>query len=126
MSSLPDTTQDLPTMAHPTAQAVSVPDEVGGLFALLDEVTRGLAREAALAPEERSVRAESILAWFAPRYAAIKAAAAAAQCPVRWTVHLADPGADAPEPDPHPCADCFTQRYLLWKRSRDAADSASD
>jgi hypothetical protein len=69
-------------MAHPTAQEVSVPDEVGGLFALLDEVTRGLAREAALAPEERSARAESILAWFAPRDAAIKAAAAAAPCPV--------------------------------------------
>ena len=64
-------------MAHPTAQEVSVPDKVDGLFALLDEVTRGLAREAALAPEERSARAESILAWFAPRYAAIKTAAAA-------------------------------------------------
>jgi hypothetical protein len=113
-------------MAHPTAQAVSVPDEVGGLFALLDEVARGLAREAALAPEERSARAESILAWFAPRDAAIKVAAAAAPCPVRWTVHLADPGADALEPDPHPCTDCFTQRYLMWKRSRDAADSAYD
>jgi hypothetical protein len=119
MSSLPDTTQDLPTMAHPTAQAVSVPDEVGGLFALLDEVTRGLAREAALTPEERSARADSILAWFAPRYAAIKEAAAAAPCPVRWTVHCADPGADAPEPEPHPCAACFTQQYLAWKRSRE-------
>jgi hypothetical protein len=115
-----------PTMAHPTAQAVSVPGEVAGLFALLDEVARGLAREAALAPDERAARADQILAWFAPRYAAIQAAAGAAPCPVRWTVHLADPGADAPEPDPHPCADCFTQRYLMWKRSRDAADSASD
>jgi len=113
-------------MAHPTAEAVSVPDELAALFALLDEVTRGLAREAALAPAERAARADSILTWFAPRYAAIKAAAAAALCPVRWTVHCADPGADAPEPDPHPCADCFTQRYLLWKRSRDAADSGSD
>jgi hypothetical protein len=126
MSSLPETTQDLPTMAHPTAQEVSVPDEVAGLFALLDEVARGLARGAALAPEERTARADQILAWFAPRYAAITAAAAAAPCLVRWTVHCADPGADAPEPDPHPCADCFTQRYLMWKRSRDAAERASN
>jgi hypothetical protein len=126
MSSLPETTQDLPTMAHPTAQEVSVPDELAGLFALLDEVTRGLAREAALALEERAARAESILTWFASRYAAIKAAAAAAPCPVRWTVHCADLGADAPEPDPHPCADCFTQQYLMWKRSQDVADSAYD
>jgi hypothetical protein len=118
--------RDLSTMAHSTVEVMNVTDDVASLFALLDEVTRGLAREAALAPEERSARAESILAWFAPRYAAIKAAAAAGPCPVHWTVHLADPGADAPEPDPHPCADCFTQRYLMWKRSRDAADRAYD
>jgi hypothetical protein len=119
-------TRDLSTMAHSTVEVMNVTDDVASLFALLDEVARGLAREAALAPEERAARADSILTWFAPRYAAIKAAAAAAHCPVRWTVHLADPGADAPEPDPHPCADCFTQRYLMWKRSRDAADSAYD
>ena len=123
MSSLFEATQDLPTMTH---QAVGLPDEVAGLFALLDEVARGLAREAALAREERTARADQILAWFAPRYTAIKAAAAVAPCPVRWTVHLADPSADTPEPDPHPCADCFTQRYLMWKRWRDAADSAYD
>jgi hypothetical protein len=114
-------TRDLSTMAHPTVQVISVPDDVAGLFTLLDEVARGLAREAALAPDERTARAEQILAWFAPRYAAIKAAAAAAPCVVAWTVHVANPSADAPEPDPHPCADCFTQRYLMWKRSRDAA-----
>jgi hypothetical protein len=119
-------TRDLSTMAHPTVEVISVPDDMAGLFALLDEVARGLAREAALAPDERTARAEQILAWFAPRYAAIKAAAAAAPCVVAWTVHVANPSADAPEPDPHPCADCFTQRYLMWKRSRDAADSASD
>ena len=119
-------TRDLSTTAHPTAEVVSVPDEVAGLFALLDEVARGLAREAALTPEERTARADQILAWFAPRYAAIKAAAAAAPCPVGWTVHVADPVADSPEPDSHPCADCFTQRYLMWKRSRDAAESASN
>jgi hypothetical protein len=107
-------------MAHPTAQWVSVPDEVSGLFALLDEVARGLAREAALTPEERTARADQILAWFAPRYAAIKAAAAAAPCLVRWTVQLADRDADSPELDPHPCPDCFTQRYRAWKRSRGA------
>lgn len=113
-------------MAHPTVEVMNVANDLARLFALLDEVARGLAREAALDPEERTARADQILAWFAPRYAAIKAAAAAAPCPVRWTVHLADPGADAAEPDPHPCADCFTQRYLMWKRSRDAAESASD
>jgi hypothetical protein len=112
-------------MAHPTVEVVSAPDEVAGLFALLDEVARGLAREAALAPEERTARADLILAWFAPRYAAIKAAAATAPCVVAWTVHLADPGADSPEPDPHPCADCFTKRYLAWKRSRNAAGGAA-
>jgi hypothetical protein len=113
-------------MPHLTVDVIDVPQDVVSLFALLDEVARGLAREAALTPDERAARADSILAWFAPRDAAIKAAAAAAPCPVRWTVHLADPGADAPEPDPHPCADCFTQRYLMWKRSRDTADGASD
>ncbi len=107
-------------MAHPTDEVVSVPGEVAGLFVLLDEVARGLTREAALGPEEREARAESILAWFAPRYAAIRAAAAAAPCPVRWTIHLADPAADSPDPDPHPCADCFTQRYAAWTRSRGA------
>jgi hypothetical protein len=110
-------------MAHPTVEVISVPDDVAGLFALLDEVARGLAREAALAPEERTARV--VLAWFAPRYAAIKAAAATAPCVVAWTVHLADPGADSPEPDPHPCADCFTKRYLAWKRSRNAAGGAA-
>ena len=113
-------------MAHPTVEGINVADDVARLFALLDEVARGLAREAALDPEERTTRADQILAWFAPRYAAIKAAAAAAPCVVAWTVHVANPSADAPEPDPHPCADCFTQRYLRWKRSRDAAESASD
>jgi hypothetical protein len=38
---------------------------------------------------------------------------------VPWTIHLADPAADSPDPDPHPCADCFTQRYVAWTRSRD-------
>jgi hypothetical protein len=113
-------------MAHPTVEVISVPDDVADLLALLDEVARGLVREAALAPDEPTARAEQILAWFAPRYAAIKAAAAAAPCVVAWTVHVANPSADAPEPDPHPCADCFTQRYLMWKRSRDATESASD
>jgi hypothetical protein len=112
-------------MAHPTVEVVSVPDKVAGLFALLDEVARGLAREAALAPEERTARADQILSWFAPRYAAIKAAAAATPCVVGWTLHLGDPGADSPEPDPHPCVDCFTQQYLAWKRSRDAAGGAA-
>jgi hypothetical protein len=112
-------------MAHSTLAVVSVPDEVPGLFALLDEVARGLAREAALAPEERTARADQILAWFAPRYAALKAAAAAAPCVVGWTVHLADPAADSPEPEPHPCAACFTHPYLAWKRSRRAAGGAA-
>jgi hypothetical protein len=112
-------------MAHPTVEVISVPDDVAGLFALLDEVARGLGREAALAPEERTARADQILAWFAPRYAALKAAAAAAPCVVGWTVHLADPAADSPEPEPHPCAACFTQQYLAWTRSRSAAGGAA-
>jgi hypothetical protein len=107
-------------MAHPTVEVMSVPDDVASLFALLDEVARALAREAALDPDERTARADQILAWFAPRYAAIKAAATAAPCLVRWTVQLADPDADSPELDPHPCPDCFTQRYRAWKRSRGA------
>jgi hypothetical protein len=113
------------TMPHPTADVIDVPQDMGRLFALLDEVAQGLAREAALASEDRTARADQILAWFAPRYVAIRAAAAAAPCRVRWTVHLADPGADSPEPDPHPCADCFTKRYLAWKRSRNAARGAA-
>jgi hypothetical protein len=106
------------TMPRATADVLDVPQDVAGLFTLLDEVARGLAREAALAPEDRAARADQILAWFAPRYAAIKAAAAATPCPIRWTVHLANPAADSPDPDPHPCADCFTQRYRAWTRSR--------
>jgi hypothetical protein len=82
-------------MPHQRADVIDVPQDFASLFGLLDEIAQGLAREAALAPEERTARADHILAWFAPRYAAIKAAAAAAPCPVRWTVHLADPGADA-------------------------------
>ena len=112
-------------MAHPTVAVIDVAPDTAGLFTVLDEVVRGLAREAALAPEERAARVESILAWFVPRYAAIKTAAAAAPCVVAWTVHLVVPGADSPEPDPHPCADCFTQRYLTWKRSRDATGGAA-
>jgi hypothetical protein len=106
------------TTTHASADMIDVPSDAAGLFGVLDELARGLAREAALAPEERAARADSILAWFVPRDAAIKAAAAAAPCPVPWTVHLTDPAADSPDPDPHPCADCFTQRYLAWKRSR--------
>ena len=53
-------------MAHSTVEVMNVPDDVASLFALLDEVARGLAREAALAPEERAARADSILTWFAP------------------------------------------------------------
>ena len=104
-------------MPHSPAQVIDVPQDTAALYGLLDELARGLAREAALAPEERVERAEQIRAWFAPRYAAIKAAAAAAPCRLRWTIHLADPAADSQDPDPHPCADCFTQRYLAWKRS---------
>jgi hypothetical protein len=105
-------------MPRATVDVIDVPHDVASLFAVLDDVARGLAREAALAADERMARADQILAWFAPRHAAIKAAAA--PCPVRWTVHLADPAADSPDPDPHPCANCFTQRYLAWKRSRGA------
>jgi len=112
-------------MPHPTADVIDAPQDVASLFALLDEVARGLAREAALAPDERAARANQILAWLAPRYAAITAAAAAAPCPVRWTVHLGDPGADSPELDPHPCADCFSQRYRAWARSRGAMGGAA-
>lgn len=107
-------------MPHPTTDLVDVPQDTASLFALLDEVARGLAREAALAPDERTARADQILAWFAPRYAAIEAAAAAAPCLVPWTVHLADPATDLPDADPHPCTDCFTQRYRVWKQSRAA------
>jgi hypothetical protein len=107
------------TTTHASAEVIDAPD-AAALFGVLDELARGLAREPALAPEEREARATSILAWFAPRDARIKAAAAAAPCPVRWTIHLADPGADSPDPDPHPGADCFTQRYVAWTRSRGA------
>jgi hypothetical protein len=107
-----------PMTTHASIDVIDVTQDVAGLFALLDEVARGVAREVALAPEERAAHAEQILAWFAPRYAAIKAAAAAAPCPVPWTVDVADPAADSPDPDPHPCADCFTQRYRAWKRSQ--------
>jgi hypothetical protein len=86
------------TISHPTADVIDVPQDVTSPFALLDEVARGLAREAARAPDERAARADQILAWFAPRYAAIKAAAAAAPCPLPWTVHLADPVTDSPDP----------------------------
>jgi hypothetical protein len=105
-------------MPPATAPAIDAPQDVASLFALLDEIARGLAREAALAPDERTARADQILVWFAPRYAAIKAAAGAAPCPVRWIVHVADPAADPSDPDPHPCADCFAQRYRAWKASR--------
>ena len=108
------------TIAHARTDVIDGPPDAADLFGVLDEVARGLVREAALSAEERAARAEAILAWFAPRYAVIKAEAAAAPCPVRWTVHLADPAADSPDPEPHPCADCFTQRYLTWKRSRGA------
>ena len=108
------------TMPHPTADVIDVPEDEASLFALLDEVARGLAREAALTRNERAARVDQILAWFAPRYAAIPAAAAAAPCPVPWTVHLADPAADVLDPEPHPCTDCFTQRYRAWTRSRGA------
>jgi len=107
-------------MPHRIADVVDIPEDEAGLFALLDEVARGLARETALGPSEREARAEQILAWFAPRYTAITALAAAAPCPVPWTVHLADPAADVPDPEPHPCPDCFTQRYRAWTRSRRA------
>jgi hypothetical protein len=107
------------TTTHASAEVIDVAPDAAAMFGLLDELARGLAREAALGPEEREARAESILAWFAPRYAVITAAAAAAPCPVRWTIHLADRAADSPDPDPHPCADCFTQRYRAWTRSRD-------
>jgi hypothetical protein len=105
---------------HPQVDVTDISPDVIALFALLDEMARGLAREAALDPEERAARADAILAWFAPRYAALKAAAAGAPCPVPWTVHLADPAADSPDPDPHPCTDCFTQRYRAWERSHAA------
>jgi hypothetical protein len=108
------------TTTHASAEVIDVGPDAAALFGVLDELARGLAREAALGPEEREARAKSILAWFAPRYAALKAAAAEAPCRLAWTIHLADRAADSPDPDPHPCADCFTQRYLTWKRSRDA------
>ena len=108
------------TTRHPMADVVDVPQDVASMFASLDEVVRGLASEAALTPDERAACAEPILAWFAPRDAAIQAAAAAAPCPVRWTVHLADRAADGSDPEPHPCTDCFTQRYRAWTRSRGA------
>ncbi len=95
------------TTVNGPADTIDVRLDEAGLFGVLDELARGLAREAALGPEEREARAESILAWFAPRYAAIEAAAAAAPCPVRWTIHLAEPGADSPDPDPHSCADWY-------------------
>jgi hypothetical protein len=106
------------TETYPLLDAAHVSPDVIALFTLLDEIARGLAREAALEREERAGRADAILAWFTPRYAALKAAAAAAPCRVTWTVHLADPAADSPDPDPHPCADCFGQRYRAWKASR--------
>jgi hypothetical protein len=66
------------TTTHASAERIDVAPDAAALFGLLDELAQGLAREAALGPEEREARAESILAWFAPRYARIKAAAAAA------------------------------------------------
>jgi hypothetical protein len=108
------------TEPYPLLDATDLSPDVIALFALLGEIARGLAHEAVLEIEERAARAEAILAWFAPRYAALKAAAAAAPCPVPWTVHVADPAADSPDPDPHPCAACFTQRYRAWRQSHDA------
>jgi hypothetical protein len=46
-------------MARPTLDVLDTPQDVAGLFALLDEVARGLAREAALEPEERAGRADA-------------------------------------------------------------------
>jgi hypothetical protein len=57
---------------------VEVPRDDAALFTLLDELARGLEREQALSPPARAARAPQILAWFAPRYAALRAAAAAA------------------------------------------------
>jgi hypothetical protein len=70
------------TTTYASADVIDIAPDAAALFGLLDELARGLAREAALAPEEREARAESILAWFAPRYARIKAVATAAPCRV--------------------------------------------
>jgi hypothetical protein len=96
---------------------VEVPRDDAALFALLDELARGLERERALSPPARAARAPQILAWFAPRYAALRAAAAAAPCAVPWSLSLGDPAGDSVDPEPHPCPDCFTQRYRAWQRA---------
>jgi hypothetical protein len=88
------------------------------LFALLDDLDRGLAREAALDPETRTRRAPQILAWFAPRFAALKEAWRERPCPIAWRLELQS-GNECPPPDaPHPCPDCFTAVYLAWKAGR--------
>jgi hypothetical protein len=50
------------TTTHASAEVIDVGPDAAALFGVLDELARGLAREAALAPEEREARAESILA----------------------------------------------------------------
>lgn len=105
--------------AGPCEQTVvEVPRDDATLFALLDELSRGLEREQALSPPARAARAPQILAWFAPRYTALRAAAAAAPCAVRWSISLGDPAGDSIDSERHPCPDCFTQRYRAWKRAR--------
>jgi hypothetical protein len=82
---------------HSATDVIDVRRDTAALFGLLDELGRGLAREAALAltPEERAARAESIIAWFVPR-------SAAAPCPLPWTIHLGDPASDSPDPEAAP------------------------
>lgn len=94
------------------------------LFALLDELARSLAREAALDPATRAARTPQILAWFAPRYDRLQAEARARPCPLPWRVMIPDGGGDPPPPTPHPCPDCFTARYEAWKTTRAAASAA--
>lgn len=96
------------------------------LFALLDDLTRGLAREAALDPATRAARAPQILAWFAPRYARLQAAARAHPCPLPWRVTIPDDSEDPHPPVPHPCPDCFTARYEAWKAAKSRSGAIPD
>lgn len=94
------------------------------LFALFDELARGLAREAALDPTTRAARTPQILAWFAPRYVRLQAEARARPCPLPWRLNLPSGIVTPPPPIPHPCPDCFTARYEAWKAARGLATPA--
>lgn len=93
-----------------------MPSDRDALFALLDQIAAGLAREAALSEDERAAKAEAICRWFAPLYRQLQEAWRAAPCPATgWRLSTAPDGTATVTPAPPcQCADCFNRRYEAW------------